>query len=152
MYQYAITIAVFSVCAVTDIRYKKIYRSTVAVYLALAFAGHLAVWLRGGAGTAGILPDPAANAALALVPGMACLLLSVFSGQALGYGDSLMILACGISLGFFACVSVLMTAFLGAGALGILQICFCGAGRKKELAFFPFLLAGAVLQALISIC
>ncbi len=140
MYQYGLTIVVLTVCTYTDIRYRKIYRTAAAAYLALAALGHFAT----GDGT------PVSFLA-GMVPGLGFLLLSVAAKEEMGYGDGLLILACGFSLGFEFCMGFLLLAFLGAGIWAALLLVFRKGTRKSKIPLVPFLLAGAVLEGLLLI-
>lgn len=135
MIQYAITCAVFAFCSYTDIRYQRIGKKAVLAYLLLVLGGYLFCGeFRAGERMEGF------------IPGIVCITFSAISRQALGYGDSILILICGISLGLEACVSVLMTAFFWSGVWAVFQMCRREPDRSRGIPFVPFLLAGAVLQ------
>lgn len=135
MFQFAVSSAVFAVCAYTDIRGKRVSKRAIIVYFLLAVSGHLI-------GRSLRILD----FALGMLPGVACLLFSWGSQQALGYGDSALILGCGVALGVKHCMGILVWAFFFAGLWAIVQICFLSAGRKKEFPFVPFLFAGIVVE------
>lgn len=72
------------------------------------------------------------------------LLLSVYSGEGVGYGDSWMILNLGIFLGIWKLLAVLVLAF---GEVSLAAVCGVIRGkytRKSRIPFFPFLLTGYV--------
>lgn len=121
-------------CSVTDLKERKIYKAVAGGYIALALLGH----------AAGHTAGPA-DLAAGLLPGAFCLLISWLSRQGLGYGDSVLIVGCGFSVGLWPCLTILFTAFLTSGLWGVGLLVFCRAGRKKEIPFVPFLLLGMVV-------
>lgn len=83
---------------------------------------------------------------LAFLPGIACLLFSKMSGEALGYGDSLLFCMMGCFYSIEEILLILLTAFgfAGIGAFFLLldrrvQVHLGKIGRD-EIAFVPFLL------------
>lgn len=76
--------------------------------------------------------------------GTICLLLSKYTKEGIGYGDSWMILNLGMFLGVWRLMIVLVFAFftvsMAAGA-GVLSGKY---NRKTRISFFPFLLYGYV--------
>lgn len=135
MYQYLLTGTVLLFCSVTDIKYRRVYKTAVAVYYFLGLLGHLPA-----------APAVLVQTAAGLLPGACCLVLSWLSREGLGYGDSALILGCGLSLGLWDCLSVLFSAMLLSGiwAAGLLMT--RRAGRKKEIPFVPFLFFGLLVQ------
>ena len=80
--------------------------------------------------------------------GLGFLAVSKVSGEALGYGDSILITILGIFLGFWNILSVLMAAFLLAAVFSAVMLARRGFTRKSSFPFVPFLAAayiGAVL-------
>ncbi|MCD7736222.1 MAG: A24 family peptidase [Lachnospiraceae bacterium] len=137
MYQYGLTGAVLLVCTYTDIRYRKIYKCLIMGHLVLALILHI------------MIRDSSFISVLAgIIPGLICLLLSALTRQALGYGDAMLILSCGFSLGGESCLAALLTAFFCVGAWAFILICFRHGKGKTEIPFVPFLLAGVVLQGM----
>lgn len=135
MYQKILTAAILTVCAWLDIRYRKVYGSVILVYILFAAAGHLAC------GETSILVLGAG-----LVPGVICLLISLISREALGFGDSILILASGFSLGLQTCAGLVIWAFFLSGFWALLLLCRSRTNRRKEFPFVPFLLVGIFLQ------
>lgn len=135
MYQYILTEAVLGISACIDIRYRRVYRWTAALYLSLAVLGHLA------GNTAGI-----SDMVYGMLPGIFCLVVSRVSGQALGYGDSILIVVCGVSFGARLCLYAVFSAFFWAGIWALVLLLFRRADRKRELAFIPFLFLGTAIQ------
>ena len=131
MYQYLLTGTVLLICSVTDLKCRRICKAAIGGYIILALLGH----------TAGRTAIPAKLAA-GLLPGIFCFLISWVSRQGLGYGDSALVAGCGLSVGLWPCISVLLTAFLASGLWAAGLLVFRRAGRKKEIPFVPFLLFG----------
>jgi len=150
LYQYILTVSVFLICSVTDLRWRKIDKRILAVYLVLLSGGR-AIQIVGDCGAQG------ASAALSksipiimemlagIIPGIFCLALSFLTRQGLGYGDSVLILLCGMSIGFSDCMAVLCTAFFSSGIWALILLSVCRKGRKSEMAFAPFLAAGILV-------
>ena len=134
MYQRILTEVVLLGCSVTDLKCKKIYKAVVAAYILLALLGH----------AAGRTAMPAGIAS-GLLPGVFCLVVSWLSRQGLGYGDSVLILGCGISVGLWPCVEILFLSFFLAGVWAAGLLVFHRVGREKEIPFAPFLFLGALI-------
>lgn len=134
MYQRILTGIILFGCSVTDLKCKKIYKSAAAAYILLALLGHTA-------GRTATLEGIAAG----LLPGVFCLVVSWLSRQGLGYGDSVLILGCGISVGLWPCVEILFLSFFLAGVWAAGLLVFQRVGREKEIPFAPFLLLGALI-------
>lgn len=91
-----ITTAVLLICAGTDFCSKKVYRWVVMLYMTLAVAGRLAAGMAGGMSV--FVAD--------LLPGAICLLMARATHQGIGYGDAMLILVCGLSVGWRACIEL----------------------------------------------
>ena len=135
MYQRILTGVVLLGCSVTDLKYKRICKAAAAAYLALALLGH-------AVGRTAAAPD----LLYGLLPGAACLALSWISRQSLGYGDSVLILGCGLSLGLWPCVEILFLSFFLAGVWSAGLLLFHRAARGKEIPFAPFLFLGVLIE------
>ena len=84
-------------------------------------------------------PEDGVDLALGVAAGLAFLLFSKLSREALGYGDSLLILILGVFVGFRRQLAILALAFLLAGifaGVGLLSRRF---SRTFSLPFIPFL-------------
>ena len=135
-----LTTAVLLVCAGTDLYEKKIYRWVVMLYIVLAMAGRLATGESDGTGM--FLAD--------LLPGSICLLMAWATHQGIGYGDAMLILACGLSVGWSVCIGMGLSALFLAGVAALVLLGKCR-GRKKELPFVPFLLVAWVWQLICGV-
>lgn len=135
MYQYILTGVMLGISSLTDLKWRKVYKGTVAVYMILAILGHIA-------GSPGSLAEIISR----VIPGIFFLTVSWISRQSLGYGDSLLLAVCGISLGLWPCIWVAFTAFFWAGIWALVLYRFRNENRRKEFPFVPFLFFGFVLQ------
>lgn len=139
MYQQCVTAAVLAGCTYTDIRFQKIYKKAVWLYFALATVGRLTEGIAG-------LPEVLSG----MAPGLCCLGISRATREGLGYGDSALILVCGISLGLWTCMETVMLAFFLAGIWAMLLLCRYHKAKKRSFPFVPFLLIGYFLQSMLS--
>lgn len=139
LYQYVLTGTVLGICSVTDLRHKVVYKKVLILYGLLVLAGY---------GTAGKVSGE--TILYGIIPGVVCLLLSKFSGQALGYGDSILILFTGCSLGIQNCVGLVIWAFLCSGLWALFLVGIKRADRKMQIPFVPFLMIGFGIQILMS--
>ncbi len=138
MYQQYLTCAALGICTYTDVRYRRVYKKVTVAYLLLALMGRLAMKTMDGR-----------QLVLGLAPGICCLAVSWVTRQGLGYGDSILIAVCGISLGAELCVRMIGIALFWAGVWALFLFRLKGANRKKEFPFVPFLLAGALLGGIL---
>lgn len=130
-----ITTAVLLICAGTDLCSKKVYRRVVMLYMTLAVAGRLAAGMAGGMSV--FVAD--------LLPGAICLLMARATHQGIGYGDAMLILVCGLSVGWSTCIELVLSAFFLVGAAALVLL-IKYRGQKTELPFVPFLLAAWMWQ------
>ena len=86
----------------------------------------------------------------AMIPGTALFLIALITKQAVGYGDCALLLITGIFLGLELTMLLFLISLLFAGGFSILLLVLQKKGRKGELAFAPFLLAGYVSILIIS--
>lgn len=145
MLQYSLTGMVYLLCLRKDIQEKRISRKIIRVYLLLALAGLGMKYLHMDKGLLdkgiGLLKEMS----LAFIPGAVALFLSWVSREAIGYGDSCLILGCGFSLGIERCMELILWAFFFSAlwSLGLLVV--CRADRRREIPFVPFLLLGWIM-------
>ena len=82
------------------------------------------------------------------IAGMSCgigfFILSKWSEEGIGYGDSWMIMNLGIFLGIWRLMVVLMGAFFAASITAGVGLISGKCTRKTRLSFFPFLVVGYV--------
>lgn len=141
--EWSIHILMLGACAWQDWKEKKVALWKIAVY-----AGMIVVFwglkIRSGQ-AASYLFQTLAGAG----PGLFLLLAGKCSGEAVGYGDGLLALILGISLGFWRILGILSAAFFGVFCTAVVLYWRRGGKKGMELPFVPFLLAGT-LGAVIS--
>lgn len=143
MYQAVVSGLLLAVCTYTDLKCRSIYRRVVLAAFIFSMLGYGIQWISG--------QDIAlAAAAAGLLPGAICFLISLVTREALGYGDSMVIAVCGISLGLESVVGILMTALFLASVWAIGLCIFRKAGRHQEFPFLPFLSMGYVIQMILA--
>lgn len=87
----------------------------------------------------------------ALLPGCLCMLYSKLSREALGYGDSFMVLIMGLFCSLDQLIILLMIAFGIAGCTALILLVIFHRNKKYEIALFPFLFAAYVVIILFQI-
>ena len=78
------------------------------------------------------------------IPGCAMLLLSWLTKQAVGFGDSALLVSTGVFLGVLKTLFLLGLSFLAAGIFAAVLLIVKKKKRKEELPFLPFLMTGYV--------
>ncbi len=78
---------------------------------------------------------------LGMAVGVAVLLPAVLGRGSIGAGDGMILAACGIFLGFWANLTLLMTALMFAGMAALFLLVIKRKGRNYRMPFVPFLLA-----------
>ena len=81
----------------------------------------------------------------ALLPGGLLLLCGRITRQAIGYGDGLLLLICGIYLGGKTAGILFMTGLFFLFPMSLCLLISGKAGRKTQIPFAPFLLASYLL-------
>lgn len=147
MYFRVLSLLTLGVCSYTDIKCRRIYKKILILYGLLILDGKIyeifAQLLTDNHDE--VLLKLFGGIVLGMLPGLACLFLSRISGEALGYGDSLLILICGSALGLAECIYVLSAAFFLSGIAALLLFFFKRKSRKYEIPFVPFLFLGVLL-------
>ena len=106
-------------------------------------------------GIAGILFSPVIpggswqKSIAGLAPALVLLVLSLLWQEHIGCGDAYVLAACGAWLGAGDTLELLLAALLLAGGFSVCLLLRKRAGRKTQLPFVPFLLAGQFLRILI---
>lgn len=116
------------ICSVSDLRKRTLpilflLILSVTVLGFAIFGGSVGVRLRVGGAFLGIL----------------FLLISKCTKEAIGYGDSWLILLLGIQLGYLEAIGVLFAASLLAGVASLFFLWKCNWKRNTSLPFVPFL-------------
>ena len=138
MFQNIATVIVLIICSYVDIRQRKVEKRIAGIYAAAVLAGRLA---EGGTGLAALFTG--------LVPGI-LFLLSFVTRQGIGYGDSILILLLGASVGIEAELEILLLAFALSGIWAVALLFRKKGNVQQEFPFVPFLLAGAVLEMIFA--
>lgn len=86
-----------------------------------------------------------ADIAMALSPGVLCLLLAAVSREKVGYGDGLLLLATGCCLKGQEMLAVWMMALGLAGLWALILCIFFHRGKGYEIPFVPFVFLGFLL-------
>ncbi len=73
------------------------------------------------------------------------LVVSRLTGEAFGYGDSILITVMGSFIGFWNILSLLIAAFLMAAAFSVFLLAGKRFGRKDSFPFVPFLTAAYIV-------
>ena len=94
-----------------------------------------------GAGCLGGRELPPVLLAAGGCTGIVFLLISRASGEAFGYGDSILILIIGVFLGFWNLLYLLLGAFSMAAVFSAVMMIKHGFSRKSSFPFVPFLAA-----------
>lgn len=76
------------------------------------------------------------------VVGILFLLMSRFTREAIGYGDSLAIMVLGIYLGIWGLLEVLATAFFVLAVIALFSLTIRQKKKKLAFPFYPFLTVG----------
>lgn len=79
---------------------------------------------------------------LGLIPGLFFLFIAKATKEAIGYGDCLILLFIGMSLGFWESLGVLFTGLLGVFLASVLVFFCCRRTTGSRIPFIPFLFTG----------
>ncbi len=85
---------------------------------------------------------------LGSVPGAVFLLLSLWGKGSVGSGDAMMLLVCGIYLGFWENIALLFLALWLTGITALFFIVIKRKGKHDRLPFLPFLAAAYLIGLL----
>ena len=130
-------LAVLVVSSIEDIRKKEILLWEICTCAVLSVAAVFMAFYKGSLDIMDVL--------LSILPGAILLFLSFISREGIGYGDGLIVLAAGPSLGFYDLLTMLMTAIILSGLFSGLLLIFKRAKRKTRIAFAPFLAVGCAV-------
>lgn len=122
-----------SVLAIMDFRYRKLPLKFLLSGLFIAAAG----WSCGRDISPGLL-------AAGGCAGIIFLLISRVSGEAFGYGDSILILITGLFIGFWDLLYLLLGAFSIAAVFSAVMMIRRHFNRKSSFPFVPFLAAAYI--------
>ena len=107
--EWAANIIMLAFCSVQDIREKEISLWKLQIYGFLILGIFLSRFFIQKNSLFSLLE----KGIFGLIPGLLFLFLAKASKEAVGYGDGIILLFIGISIGFWQCLGVLFTALLG---------------------------------------
>ncbi|SFG06034.1 leader peptidase (prepilin peptidase) / N-methyltransferase [Lachnospiraceae bacterium C7] len=81
----------------------------------------------------------------ALIPGAIVFAVAYFTGQAVGYGDAIVITVLGILMGGKGVFSLVLYAIFIAGFMALVEIFILKKDKKFEMPFVPFLFVAYVM-------
>lgn len=137
--EYKIWIIVFLiVCAITDLKERKIYSTYCFINFALALVVHICKKdmhlgaIVGGIALGGIF-----------------LIVSIVSKEALGMGDALIILTLGSVGGIKTSFELLLWAFIICAMVSMIGLLLRKRQFDSQIPFAPFLLAGGIVNLIM---
>lgn len=136
--EWAANIIMLAFCSIQDIREKEISIWKLQIYGFLI----LGIFLWNFSIQKSALLSLLGKGIFGLIPGLAFLFLSKATKEAVGYGDGIILLFIGMSIGFWQCLGVLFTALLGIFLAAVLILIFSGRKKNIRIPFLPFLLTG----------
>ena len=82
------------------------------------------------------------SVAVALIPGIVLMAAAFLTGEQIGYGDAVVVTLMGLFVTADIVCSTMVMGLTIAGTISVILIASGRAGRKKQIAFTPFLLLG----------
>lgn len=136
--EWMVNAVMLAFCSIQDIREKEVSLWKLKVYGILATA--ISIWK---------LFSPEDDLLVlifrllaGLLPGIFLLILARITREAVGYGDGLILLFIGLSLGFWECIGIFFAGLLGIFLAAVLALLLFGRKKSLEIPFIPFLLTG----------
>lgn len=126
------------ISAVLDIK-----RRRISLLLVFLFA---IIWI-----VSAFRDDPQAfiTGVVGMIPGIILAGVSILSGEKIGMGDAITVTLCGVYLGLYPILMILMISFIFTTIVGVILILLHRAKRDSSLPFVPFLaIAYAVIMSL----
>lgn len=136
--EWAANIIMLAFCSVQDIREKEISLWKLQIYGFLILGIFLSRFFIQKNSLFSLLE----KGIFGLIPGLLFLFLAKASKEAVGYGDGIILLFIGISIGFWQCLGVLFTALLGIFLAAAMILILDGRKKNVRIPFLPFLLTG----------
>lgn len=136
--EWAINMIMLAFCSIQDIREKKISLWKLKIYGLFSAAVCIQKLLS---------PDDRSVLLVCqfltgLIPGVFLLLFAKITKEAVGYGDGLILVFIGLSLGFWECLGIFFAGLLGAFLAAVAAVLLFGGKRGLEIPFLPFLFTG----------
>lgn len=82
---------------------------------------------------------------LALIPGLVLIIMAFLLKEKIGYGDGLVMMITGMTMGFYKAVNILCIAFLLSAVCSVILLSIKKADRNTKLPFIPFITAAEVI-------
>ena len=136
--EWAANIIMLAFCSVQDIREKEISLWKLQIYGFLILGIFLSRFFIQKNSLFSLLE----KGIFGLIPGLLFLFLAKASKEAVGYGDGIILLFIGISIGFWQCLGVLFTALLGIFLAAAMILMLAGRKKNVHIPVLPFLLTG----------
>ena len=136
--EWAANIIMLAFCSVQDIREKEMSLWKLQIYGFLILGIFLSRFFIQKNSLFSLLE----KGIFGLIPGLLFLFLAKASKEAVGYGDGIILLFIGISIGFWQCLGVLFTALLGIFLAAAMILILAGRKKNVRIPFLPFLLTG----------
>lgn len=136
--EWAANIIMLAFCSVQDIREKEISLWKLQIYGFLILGIFLSRFFIQKNSLFSLLE----KGIFGLIPGLLFLFLAKASKEAVGYGDGIILLFIGVSIGFWQCLGVLFTALLGIFLAAAMILILAGRKKNVRIPFLPFLLTG----------
>lgn len=128
-----ITILFLGICTLIDLWKKRVWWPLAGGYMFFILALH---FFQKDITVGGILTG--------ILPGLGLLFLSWVTKEAVGYGDGMVVTACGTALGLPAVFQMLFLAFGLAAVWSGILLAVKRVGRKERFPFVPFLLLAQI--------
>lgn len=135
--------ALLLLASITDIRKKEVPVWEIAGFIGISLMRAAALFPEGDIDVTGLV--------LSVVPGIIVLLLAFVTRQGIGYGDGLVILALGPTLGLERMGLCLMVAFFACSVLSGILFLIKKAGKNSRIPFVPFITIGMGVSLIAAI-
>lgn len=123
-----------SICTIFDIRKKEI--PLIPAGAGMTAAVGLTIWRIGNGSIFAV------QILLSLLPGLFFLLVSWCTKEKVGYGDGILLLIIGLTVGFNQCFTGLCISLFLSAFFGVLLLFFHKAQKNSRIPFVPFLAMG----------
>ena len=134
-----------------DLMAKKVSLTLTGLFFVTGFMGQLAGLFVGALGNVRSGQSSAmavTELLLGLLPGIFLLAVSLVTGDKLGKGDAMVFLVCGIYLGLYQTILLLMFSLFVTGVCGCFCILLRKASYQSALPWMPFVFAGFLFMQL----
>lgn len=122
-----------AICAVCDGLEKKIPLAVVWIGIATA----IVLQIQGMSGEWSWL-----SITLSVLPGVIFWMLSLITGEKVGYGDGWMLIMIGLFMGLWRCLLILLVGLVSESFVVLILLVFRRVSKDRQVPFAPFLLFG----------